>query len=133
MVHRVRNHSSIYCSKSNPNTTYSHHAVLFVSLYYRELKALLDKQPGPKVAKQLSIYKSSLRKKENQMKSLIAELNMCNDKLDEQKHQAERIAQDQQESKQYQLLQEKRKQRLQQQMPRNMQENRDDRSIPAIE
>ncbi len=68
------------------------------------------------------------------MKSIIAELNMCNEKLDEQRRQAKRIAQDHQESKQYQLLQEKWKQRFQQQqMPWNMQETRDGRSIPAIE
>ncbi len=134
IVNRVCNHSLIYCSKSNPNIMYSHHAKLLVSLYYRELKALLDKQPGPEVAEQLSKYKSSLRKKESQMKSIIAELNMCNEKLDEQRRQAKRIAQDHQESKQYQLLQEKRKQRFQQQqMPWNMQETRDGRSIPAIE
>ncbi len=69
------------------------------------------------------------------MKSLVAELDMCNVLINEQNHQAERIAQDQQKLNHCQLLQKKRKQRLQlQQMAArsSVQENRDECGIPAV-
>ncbi len=91
------------CFPSSAITTHSGYSYHF-HYCYRELEALLDKHSGPKVAEQLSVYKSNLRKKEIQIKSLAAEFNMLKTKMDEQaQYQVERIAQeDQQELKHYQ-------------------------------
>lgn len=43
---------------------------------YLELRLLLEKQPGPEVVEQVSLFQRTLRGKTRQLKSLVAELNM---------------------------------------------------------
>lgn len=43
---------------------------------YMELKTVLERQPGPEVAEQLSIYEHTLKEKTRQLKAMASELNM---------------------------------------------------------
>ena len=50
---------------------------------HNELKNILQRQPGPEVAEQLSVFQSNLREKNRQLKSMAGELNLYRSKSDE--------------------------------------------------
>ncbi|KAL9644851.1 hypothetical protein ABK040_005331 [Willaertia magna] len=57
----------------------------------KKLKVILQRQPGPEVAEQLNIFQETLRKKNNQIKTLAAEINYLHYKDKQQDYEKERI------------------------------------------
>ncbi|XP_025103607.1 cilia- and flagella-associated protein 58-like [Pomacea canaliculata] len=53
---------------------------------YVELRAVLERQPGPEIIEQLAVYQRVLRNKNKQLKQLTAELNMFETDTKLQKH-----------------------------------------------
>jgi predicted RNase H-like nuclease (RuvC/YqgF family) len=72
---------------------------------YAELKITLERQPGPEVAEQLSVYQQNMKQKTRQMKALASELNMYQAQVHEYRYEIERLTRDLQEMKKkyYQL------------------------------
>lgn len=66
---------------------------------YKEIKAILARQPGPEVAEQLSVYQTSLKEKTRQMKAMAAELNMCQAQVNEYRYEMERLGRETQDIK----------------------------------
>jgi ribosomal protein L29 len=82
---------------------------------YGEIKAVLARQPGPEVAEQLSVYQASLKDKMRQMKSMAAELNMFQAKVNEHQYESERLARELQDMKR-KHFESKRRQQLMEDM-----------------
>ncbi|NXL28713.1 CFA58 protein, partial [Glaucidium brasilianum] len=59
---------------------------------YVELKNILARQPGPKAAEQLQLYRHTLQEKTKQLKALSSELNMYKSQSQEYKHEIERLS-----------------------------------------
>ena len=58
---------------------------------YKELKAILARQPGPEVAEQVSVYQRQLREKTRQMKAMASELNMYQAQSSEYKYEVDKL------------------------------------------
>ena len=61
---------------------------------YKELKAILARQPGPEVAEQVSVYQRQLREKTRQMKAMASELNMYQAQSSEYKYEVDKLTRD---------------------------------------
>jgi len=61
---------------------------------YKELKAILARQPGPEVAEQVSVYQRQLRDKTRQMKAMASELNMYQAQSSEYKYEVDKLTRD---------------------------------------
>jgi chromosome segregation ATPase len=61
---------------------------------YKELKAILSRQPGPEVAEQVSVYQRQLREKTRQMKAMASELNMYQAQTSEYKYEVDKLTRD---------------------------------------
>jgi len=61
---------------------------------YVELKNILNRQPGPEVGEQLSVYQSNLKQKIKQMKAMEHELSMYQEQVNSFKFEIENIAQE---------------------------------------
>ena len=99
---------------------------------YMELKAILQRQPGPEVAEQLQIYQQTLKEKTKQMKvgsgcnhrqlslcvllillqSMASELNMYEAQVSEYRMDIDRLQREMQEIKKKYFLQKKKEQSL---------------------
>ena len=97
---------------------------------YMELKAILQRQPGPEVAEQLQIYQQTLKEKTKQMKvtlephkentlmcglslqSMASELNMYESQVSEYRMDIDRLQREMQEIKKKYFLQKKKEQAL---------------------
>mmetsp|Transcript_9055 Transcript_9055/g.22157 ORF Transcript_9055/g.22157 Transcript_9055/m.22157 type:complete len:871 (+) Transcript_9055:181-2793(+) len=77
---------------------------------YSELKDLVDKQPGPEVAAQVSAFQTYLKDITNQMKSVAAELNMCHAQMTDYRDEVEKAQHDLQETKRKYFDQKRRNQ-----------------------
>ena len=53
---------------------------------YVELKNILGRQPGPRVAEQLAVYQSNLKQKMQQMKAMSSELDMYKQQVTQFRH-----------------------------------------------
>ncbi|KAM6265398.1 cilia- and flagella-associated protein 58 [Porphyrio hochstetteri] len=77
---------------------------------YVELKHILARKPGPEAAKQLQLYRHTLREKTKQLKVLSSELSMCESQSQEYKHEIERLANELQNVKKKYLAQKRKEQ-----------------------
>lgn len=75
-----------------------------------ELRAALDRHPGPEMAEQLSVYQSSLRDKVRQLKAMAAELNMYQAQVNEYKYEIERLNRELRDTKKKYYTQRRREQ-----------------------
>jgi len=71
---------------------------------------VLERQPGPEVAEQLSIYEHTLKEKTRQLKAMASELNMYQAQANEFKGELERQNQELQETKKKYFEQKKKEQ-----------------------
>ncbi|KAJ1617387.1 flagellar associated protein-like protein [Pavlovales sp. CCMP2436] len=58
---------------------------------YAELKHILARQPGPEIAEQLAVYRSSLREKDLQSDQMSSELAMHHAQVTEYRSEIERV------------------------------------------
>eukprot|EP00026_Physarum_polycephalum_P011622 Phypoly_transcript_11859.p1 GENE.Phypoly_transcript_11859~~Phypoly_transcript_11859.p1 ORF type:complete len:166 (+),score=34.50 Phypoly_transcript_11859:638-1135(+) len=79
---------------------------------YAELNSVLERQPGPEVVEQLSIYEHTLKDKTRQLKAMASELNMYQAQANEFKLQKESLNRDLQETKKKYFEQKKKDQLL---------------------
>ncbi|CAD7925111.1 unnamed protein product [Amoebophrya sp. A120] len=77
---------------------------------FGELKELVDQQPGPEVAAQVSAFQTYLKDITNQMKSVAAELNMCHAQATDYRDEVEKAQHDLQETKRKYFDQKRRNQ-----------------------
>ncbi|NXV82035.1 CFA58 protein, partial [Atlantisia rogersi] len=77
---------------------------------YVELKHILARKTVPEAAKQLQLYRHTLREKTKQLKVLSSELNMCESQSQEYKHEIERLANELQNMKKKYLAQKRKEQ-----------------------
>ncbi|KAJ3415562.1 hypothetical protein HDV05_004613 [Chytridiales sp. JEL 0842] len=68
---------------------------------YKEIKEVLQRQPGPEVVEELRVVKEAVKSKIRECKSLASELNMYHTQVNEYKYEIERLNRD------YQLLKKK--------------------------
>ena len=66
---------------------------------YVELQDILAKQPGPRVAAQVSSYQTALKDLTGTMKSVAAELNMNHAQISDYQYEIERVQQELAETK----------------------------------
>ena len=66
---------------------------------YVELKNVLQRQPGPEIGEQVSLYQAALRTKTKQMKRRAGELNMYESQSVEYRFEIERLATELQDTK----------------------------------
>lgn len=65
-----------------------------------ELQSMVDRQPGPEVSQQLSIYQKELRRRNAQMKKQASEINMTATHIVELKYEIQRLRRELQETRQ---------------------------------
>ncbi|KAJ3262721.1 hypothetical protein HDU77_000237 [Chytriomyces hyalinus] len=66
---------------------------------YREVKDVLQRQPGPEVLEELRVVKDAVKGKMRECKSLASELNMYHSQVNEYKFEIDRLTQELQELK----------------------------------
>ncbi|KAJ1540262.1 hypothetical protein HK096_011125 [Nowakowskiella sp. JEL0078] len=66
---------------------------------YKEIKEVLQRQPGPEVMEELRIVKDAVKSKVRECKSLASELNMYHSQVNEYKYEIERLNREYQELK----------------------------------
>jgi len=79
---------------------------------YQDLQKILERQPGPEVAEQLTVYQHNLRDKNRQMKGMAAEMNMLQAQVNEYKYEMERLQRELQDMKRKFYEQKRREQIL---------------------
>ncbi|KAI8804209.1 hypothetical protein BJ742DRAFT_857002 [Cladochytrium replicatum] len=93
---------------------------------YKEVKEVLQRQPGPEVIEELRIVKEAVKTKMRECKSLASELNMYHSQSNEYKYEIERLNRELQELKKKYYEQRKRerdeRQNFQSQMLRQQQQ-----------
>ncbi|KAI9328553.1 hypothetical protein BDR26DRAFT_54242 [Obelidium mucronatum] len=84
---------------------------------YREVKDVLQRQPGPEVVEELRVVKDAVRVKMRECKALASELNMYHSQVNEYKFEIDRLTRDQQELKKkyYEQKKKEREDRLRKQ------------------
>ncbi|KAJ3110221.1 hypothetical protein HDU96_006786 [Phlyctochytrium bullatum] len=61
---------------------------------YKEIKEVLQRQPGPEIVEELRIVKEAVKAKVRECKSLASELNMYHSQVNEYKYEIERLNRD---------------------------------------
>ncbi|KAJ3109632.1 hypothetical protein HDU97_003106 [Phlyctochytrium planicorne] len=75
---------------------------------YKEIKDVLQRQPGPEIVEELRVVKEAVKTKVRECKSLASELNMYHSQVNEYKYEIERLNRDLQTLKKKYFEQKKR-------------------------
>ncbi|KAJ3332380.1 hypothetical protein HDU76_000416 [Blyttiomyces sp. JEL0837] len=90
---------------------------------YREVKEVLQRQPGPEIVEELRIVKDAVKAKMRECKSLASELNMYHAQINEYKYEIERLNHDLQDIKK-KYFEQKRRDREDRKMRQKLEEQR---------